>query len=142
MHRPRGGHEFLKYLRQRQAAYCSMLRGDSMLVGGFLRDIVPVWNLQPFVPGLNINFRLGKASKPSKLNQAELEIVVMTPAAMATAANTVWLAPVDEKLMCVTKRNGGRMFRRLDLLRSRSKQVPLRKQNEELRGTQLEHDFL
>ena len=33
-------------------------------------------------------------SKPSKLNQAELEIVVMTPTAMAKAANTVWLAPV------------------------------------------------
>ena len=67
-----------------------------MLVGGFLRNIVSVWNHQPFFPGFNVNFRLSKASKPSKLNQAKLEIVVMTPTAMAKAANTVWLAPVEE----------------------------------------------
>ena len=57
-------------------------------------------------------------SKPSKLNQAELEIVVMTPTAMAKAANTVWLAPVEEIVRFYVEAH------------------------EELRGTQLEHDFL
>ena len=89
-----------------------------MLFCSFLGDIVAVWNHKPFLPGFNINFRLGKASKPSKLNQAELEIVVMTPAAMAKAANTVWLAPVEE-IVCFYV-----------------------EAHEELRGTQLEHDFL
>ena len=67
-----------------------------MHVGGLLRAIVPVWSDQPFFLVFSVNFRLNKASTPSKLNQAELEIVVMTPTAMAKAANTVWLAPVEE----------------------------------------------
>ena len=71
-----------------------MLRGDSMLVRGFLRNIVSVWNHQPLFAGFNVNIRLSKASKPAKLNQAKLEIVVITRTAMAKATNTVRLAPV------------------------------------------------
>ena len=77
-----------------------MVRGDSILVCSFLRNIVSVSNHQPFFPGFNVNFRVSKASKPSKLNQAKLGIVVMTPTSMAKAANTVWLAPI-EKIVCL-----------------------------------------
>ena len=71
-----------------------------MSVRGFLRNIVSVWNHQPLFAGFNVNIRLSKASKPAKLNQAKLEISVVTPTAMAKAANTVWLAPV-EKIVCL-----------------------------------------